>query len=722
MDIHALLQKMTLAEKVGQMTQVTIDCLYQGTPRNIDLPPRIDENKLDQIIRQKGVGSILNVPTGYLPDRKEWQKMVARLQDKALETRLQLPVLYGIDAIHGVNYCKKATLFAQPIAVAASFNPGLAEKIAAATAYECRAASLPWNFSPALDVSRHPAWPRFWESFGEDVYVNTILGKAMVIGYQGRMGDRSKVAACLKHFTAYGLPASGKDRTPAWIPERYLREYFLPAYQAAIDAGALSIMVNSGEINGVPVHASHFLLTKVLREEMGFQGLLLSDWWDITYLHNRHRIAPTLKEAVRLAIEAGIDMSMTPFDTAFTDLLLELVEEGQISEARIDTSVKRILELKVKLGLFEPAVNTADEYPLFGSETHREISLQSAREALILLKNEEDLLPLAKEAKILVCGPAADNHRALNGGWTATWQGDGADEALANYPTIRAALREKHEGDLLEYRLGVDYNREVNVREAIWKASEVDYVILCLGEDSYTEDAGNINDLYLDEPQINLALALIETGTPVILVLAQGRPRLISTFADRVPAIIGAFYPGPEGGRAIAELIFGEINPSGKLPFTYPRQPNSLVSYDHKHSEERDVEGSGPSFNPQFEFGQGLSFTSFRYSELKTDKSSYRKTDSIYLSVKLENSGKLFGQETILVFIRDDYASITPSVKRLRAFQKVSLAPGEEKIVRFTIQPSQLAFVGLDNQWTTESGTFTVLVNNLETVFTIIDH
>ncbi|HKK75458.1 MAG TPA: glycoside hydrolase family 3 N-terminal domain-containing protein [Saprospiraceae bacterium] len=719
MDLHSLLQKMTLAEKVGQMTQVTIDALHRGTPPKIVLPPQIAEEKLDHIIREKMVGSILNVPSGYLPDRQEWQELVRRILEKAQETRLQIPILYGIDAIHGVNYCKNATLFAQPISVAASFNPGLAKDVAAATAYECRAISLPWNFSPALDVGRHPAWPRLWESFGEDVYLNQVMGRATVKGYQGETGDRNKVAACLKHFTGYGLPLSGKDRTPAWIPERYLREYFLPAYEAAIEAGALSIMVNSGEINGVPVHASHFLLTKVLREEMGFEGLLVTDWWDIVYLHTRHRIAPNMKEAVRLAIEAGIDMSMTPFDTEFTDLLIELVEEGRITEARIDTSVRRILELKAHLGLFERAVNDPADYALFGSEAHRTISLQSAREALVLLKNEENLLPLSKDAKLLICGPAADNQRALNGGWTANWQGDLADEALATYPSILAALREKHEGEVLEYRMGVDYHQEVNLREAIWKAPEVDYIILCLGEDSYTEDAGNISDLYLDEHQTNLALAMVETGKPVILILAEGRPRLISPFADRIPAIVGAFYPGPQGGRAIAELIFGELNPNGKLPFTYPKFPNSLVPYDHKHTEEREVEGSGPNFNPQFTFGHGLSYTHFRYSALKTDRESYRMDDTIHLSVKVENTGSRPGKEIVMVFIRDDYASVTPPVKRLRAFRKISLNTGEVEIVEFVIQPSELAFVSLNNEWITEPGTFTVMVSGQETSFEI---
>lgn len=712
-----LLQKMTLEEKIGQMTQLSIDCLLKGEPRKIELPPQIDEEKLDFIVHKKMVGSILNVPTDYLPDLKEWRHLLACIQNKAKETRLKIPVLYGIDAIHGMNYCKHATLFAQPISIAASFNPVLARQVAAATAYECQAASLPWNFSPALDVGRQAAWPRLWESFGEDVYLNKILGLATVEGYQGEAGDRTKVAACLKHFTGYGMPLSGKDRTPAWIPERYLREYFLPAYQAAIDAGAKTIMVNSGEVNGVPVHASHFLLTKILREEMDFQGLLVTDWWDIVYLHKRHRIAPSLKEAVRLAIEAGIDMSMTPFDTEFTDLLIELVQEGSITEERIDTSVKRILEVKVHLGLFEQAVNDPVDYPLFGSEAHQNISLQSAREALVLLKNEDALLPLPKDARILVCGPAADNQAALNGGWTINWQGDMANEALSQYPTILDALQEKHQGTILEYRIGVDYEKELDFREAIWKSQEVDYIILCLGEDSYTEDAGNINDLYLDERQTNLAIALAETGKPIILILAEGRPRLISPFADQMKAIVGAFYPGPKGGTALAELIFGDLNPNGKLPFTYPQFPNSLIPYDHKPTENLDIEEYEIAFNPQFEFGQGLSYTTFAYSDLQTDKAQYHIEESLHLSVKVKNTGERAGAETILVFIRDEYASITPPVKRLRAFKKIYLEPNQEEMIHFDIQPSELAFVGINNQWITEPGTFTVMVGNLKTQF-----
>lgn len=717
--MESLLARMTLEEKVGQMTQLTIDTLHRGQPMKLELPPVLDEEKLDRIIRREMVGSILNVPTGHLPDRQEWLTLVARIQAKAQETRLQIPVLYGIDAIHGVNYCRGATLFPQPIAQAATFDPDLSREIARATAYECRAAGLPWNFSPALDVGRHPAWPRLWESFGEDVYLNAILGEAVVEGYQGPAGAPDKVAACLKHFTGYGQPISGMDRTPAWIPERYLREYYLPAYQRAIDAGALSIMVNSGEINGIPVHAHTQLLTDILRGEMGFNGVLVTDWWDIVYLHERHRVAATPKEAVRMAIEAGIDMSMTPFDTEFKKLLIALVREGKISENRIDTSVRRILRLKEHLGLFTQNPIRIEDYPKFGSTQFHSLSRKAARESIVLLKNDDQLLPLPATARLLVCGPAADTQRALNGGWTADWQGQSADEALSDHPTILKAIERQCAGEVI-YRQGVSFTAETDFREAIWKAQEADYIILCLGEDSYTEDEGNIQDLYLDERQTNLALALAETGKPIVGILAAGRPRLISRFADRISAIIGAFYPGPHGGEALAEMLFGRHNPSGKLPFTYPKYPNALLNYDHKYTEDRILDRAGTTYDPQFPFGHGLSYTTFAYQKLTTDKKQHRDTDPIRIEVSVKNVGDRPGSETVLLYISDLYASITPPVKRLRGFQKIRLAPGERKQVTFELQPSELAFVGKNNQWILEPGTFRIRIGGLKRDFDLI--
>ncbi|GAB5551477.1 MAG: glycoside hydrolase family 3 N-terminal domain-containing protein [Saprospiraceae bacterium] len=716
-NIDHLLDQMTLEEKIGQMTQLSLDTLHTGEPMKIQLPPQLAEKKLDYIVRERMVGSILNVTSEYLPELEEWHQIISRIQAKTQETRLKIPVLYGIDAIHGVNYCAGATLFPQPLSIAASFNLQQAEAIARVTAYEAQAASMPWNFSPALDVGRIPSWPRFWESFGEDVFVNQAMGTATVKGYQGEAGDYTKVAACLKHFTGYGLPLSGIDRTPAWIPDRYLREYFLPAYQTAIDAGAMTIMVNSGEINGIPVHASKYLLTDILRKEMGFEGLLVTDWQDIIYLHTRHKTAPTMKDAVRISIEAGIDMSMTPFDTQFIDFLLELVQEGSISEERIDESVRRILAVKAHLGLFEQAVNNPKDYPAFGSETHQQLSLDAARESLVLLKNEQNLLPLDKAANILVCGPAADNQGALNGGWTASWQGDMAEEALSQFDTILEAIKRLHEGTL-EYRIGVNYSEEVDFQEAIWKAQEADYIVLCLGEESYTEYCGDLNDLYLPDHQINLALALVSTGKPIILVLAEGRPRLISKFADQIPAIVGAFYPGPAGGQAIAELIFGDLNPSGKLPFTYPQFPNSLIPYDHKFTEVEGVDDT-IRFNPQFEFGHGLSYTQFEYSNLQLNKKSYTPEETIHVSIAIKNTGSKAGKETVLLYVRDEYASITPPVKRLRKFKKLALESGAEQTIHFEIQPSELAFVGLDNQWILEAGRFELMIDGLSQYFII---
>jgi len=715
-----LVTRMTLEEKVGQMTQLSIDTLHVGEPLDIQLPPQIDEAKLDRIIREEMVGSILNVPSGYLPDRKEWIELIAKIQEKAKTTRLGIPVLYGIDAIHGVNYCRDATLFPQPIAMAASFNRSLTEQVASATAYECRAAHLPWNFSPALDVGRHPAWPRLWESFGEDVYVNGQMGQAMVKGYQGTQHpDPFKVAACLKHFVAYGQPLSGMDRSPAWVPERQLREYYLPAFQNAIDAGAMTIMVNSGEINGIPVHANRRLLTDILRDEMGFEGLLVTDWWDIVYLHQRHKVAPDLKTAVRLAIEAGVDMSMTPFDTEFKHLLVELVQEGSISETRIDASVARILNLKEKLGLFEQTFPPEEGYPDFGSQRFHKTSKKAAQESIVLLKNQQQLLPIPKDANILVCGPAANTMQALNGGWTADWQGESADTMLKDYANILQAVEGINEGTV-HFHEGVSFEKELKVRDAIWKAQEVDYIILCLGEASYTEEEGNIQDLYIDEIQTNLALALAETGKPIILVLAEGRPRLISKFADRMNAIIGAFYPGPYGGVAIAEIIFGLQNPSGKLPFTYPRFPNALLNYDHKHTEDWILKKTGPAYNPQFEFGHGLSYSDFKYTKLSVSKTVFSSDEMIEIEVSLTNKGLLAGKETILLFISDVYASISPPVKRLRGFHKIELEPGEEKKHTFRIQPNALSFIDKNMDWGLEPGQFIVRIGDLHQAFEII--
>lgn len=717
-QVDELLSQMTIEEKVGQMTQVTVDVILEGEPYAPQNPATVNQEKLERAIKEYKVGSILNTPSGILLDQEQWRALLEPIHAMAEETRLKIPVLYGTDAIHGVNYCRDATIFPQPYNVAATFDPAIAQRIGEITAYESRAAGIPWNFSPALDVGRTPAWPRLWESFGEDTYVNEVMGAATVIGYQGiAPSNKNSIAACLKHYLGYGMPLSGKDRTPAWIPERYLQEYYVPPYEAAIESGALSVMINSGEINGVPVHASYHILTKILRDQLQFEGLAVSDWQDIIYLHTRHKIAPTMKDAVRMAVEAGVDMSMTPTTYEFADLLIELVKEGTVSEERIDQSVRRILGVKFALGLFDEVMYPVSDYPDFGSEEHWAFSQQAATESMVLLKNEDDILPLPKDANILVTGPAATSMRALNGGWTGTWQGDIADDWFEDHNTILEALQAKLGEAQVNYMQGSTWDDPLDLSAVVREAGNADYVILCLGETSYTEDAGNLNDLYMSPAQTLLAQELAQAGTPVILVLAEGRPRIISKFEEPMNAVVGAFLPGPMGGDALADLLFGDANFSGRLPFTYPRYPNSLTTYDIKATEDRDVMTSGLSYNPQYEFGSGLSYTDFEYSNLRLSTETLGPDGTLTVSVDIANTGDRAGKEAVLLFTSDEYATITPSVRRLRAFEKVELPPGKSTTVTFSITPDDLAFVGMDNEWITEPGDFKVTVGGLEAMF-----
>ncbi|NND31198.1 MAG: beta-glucosidase [Saprospiraceae bacterium] len=718
--VQDLIKNMSIEEKVGQMTQLTVDMLCEGEPYAITVPFKISEEKLEKAVIQYGVGSILNVPTGTYPGVEAWHQILTTIQDKVQESANKIPVLYGLDHVHGLSYIRGGTLFPQPLGLACSWNTSLAREMAEITAYESRAAGVPWSFSPAMDICRNPVWPRLWESYGEDVYINTVMGKATIEGFQGRdLSNKTSIAACLKHFTGYGLPLSGKDRTPAWIPERYLREYFLPQYQASIDAGALTIMVNSGEINGIPTHADKQLLTDILRHEMHFEGLLVTDWQDIHYLYDRHKIAHSLKDAVRIAIEAGIDMSMTPVSYDFADLLVELVKEGTISESRIDLSVGRILMVKEKLGLFETTHFPVTDYPEFGSERNQEISLQGAVESIVLLKNKNDILPISKDVKVLVTGPTANTQRSLNGGWSTTWQGEGADQYLAEFPTILRGVEDLIGRDLVQYAEGASIDEITDMDLALQKANEVDYIILCLGELSYTEDAGNINDLNLPDAQLELASELAKTGKPMIVILAEGRPRIIRQLAPNSAAILCAFYPGPQGGNALAKLIFGDENPSGKLAITYPQYANSYTPYDHKYTEDRDVMNSGLSFNPQFEFGFGLSYTSFEYSNLQLHNSEVSAVENLQVSVDVKNVGEREGKEVVSLFISDLVASITPPVKRLRAFEKIILKPGESTQVIFELPVQDLAFVGPENRWVIEPGDFELHVGPLRQKFRV---
>lgn len=719
--VESLLSKMTLEEKVGQMTQVAVDLIMEGEPYNMKLPLKIQPDKLEKVVKKYKVGSILNTPSGVYVGRKQWHEIMQAIQNTAAENRLKIPVLYGIDAIHGANYCEGATLFPQPVAMAASWNLDLAKRIAEITAYEAKSASFHWNFSPAMDIGRNPLWPRMWESFGEDVFLNEKMGLVTVEGYQGNNpAAKDKMAACLKHFTGYGLPQSGKDRTPAYIPERQLREYFLPAYEANFDAGAMTVMVCSGEINGVPVHASKRILTDILRKELGFDGIVVSDWEDVKYLYTRHLVAHDYKEAVKISVEAGIDMCMTAMDLEFADHLLALVREGAISEKRIDESVRRILRLKEQLGLFEKSVFEPNDYPDFGSEKFAAVSLQAAKESLVLLKNEKNTLPLSKNAKVLVCGPTANNLRSLNGGWTFTWQGEKADQIEKKENTILAAIQNALGAANVHYEKGADFFKEENIDAAVKAAGQADAVIICLGETSYTEQMGSFNDLDLPDAQIELAEALSKTGKPLIVVLAEGRPQVIRRIEPQAGAILGAFLPGMKGGDAIASVLFGDFNPCGKLPFTYPKYSNNLTTYDHKFTEEvlkNDL--YGPYWDPQYEFGFGKSYTDFEYSNLKINEKKFSKTDKIEITVDVKNTGKMAGKEVVHLFVRDLVASVTPPVKRLRGFEKIELKPGESKTVKFQIAPSNLAFVGIDNQWVVEPGTFRVMIEKLSAEFDI---
>ena len=712
-----LLSKMTLSEKVGQMTQITLQAVSK-TEGTIGQKYEIDQKKLRQAITKYHIGSILNVySTAFTVD--EWRQLITQIQDLATqETRMGIPILYGIDAIHGANYTREATLFPQNIALAATRDRSLVSQSATITAYEMRASGIPWNFNPVLDVGRNPLWPRLYETYGEDPYLVSTLGEAYIRGLSGE--DRQtvasdKAASCAKHYLGYSFPLSGKDRTPAWIPERMLRDYFLPPFQNAIAAGVQTVMVNSSEINGIPVHSDRHLLTDVLRQELGFQGIVVSDWEDVKNLYQRDRVASSPKEAVFMAIKAGIDMSMVPYDFSFYNYLIELVKEGRIPESRIDESVSRILRVKLALNLFANPYPDPELKSQVGSPESAQVSLQAAREALTLLKNERDLLPLNKNQKILVTGPNANLRSVLNGGWTYTWQGD--EEAL--YPksqaTILSALQDKLGTANVTYIEGTTFDQTVNIDRAVAAAQNVDVAIVVLGEPTYTETPGNIHDLTLPNAQLQLAAAIAQTGTPVVLVLVEGRPRIITPIVEDVQAILMAYLPGAFGGDAIADVLFGDYNPSGKLPITYPRHPNDLVPYDHKA-----IEKDNPNkLDPLYPFGFGLSYTSFKYSNLQLSRHKIRADESLTIKVTVKNTGKRTGKEAVELYLSDLYRSVSPPVKQLKRFQGVTLEPGESKTVEFTLNSDDFAFHDRNNQLIVEPGEFKIAIANLADIINL---
>lgn len=716
--IDVLLSKMTLEEKVGQMTQITIEALLKtNKDGSVDLPMELDTAKVNYAFNHYKIGSVLNIG-GDAITREAWQKRIETLQKAALKQRLKIPMLYGIDAIRGDNYTLESVLFPQEIAQAASFNPKDVKKANEIAAYETRASSIAWAFSPVLDLGRQPLWPRIWETYGEDPYLVATMGKAAVEGFQGDqyVADKYHVAACLKHYMGYSMPLSGHDRTPAWIPERELREYFLPQFAAAIKAGAKSVMVNSSEINGIPVHANHHILTDILKGELQFKGVAVSDWQDIQYLHLRHHITKNNKESTMVAINAGIDMSMVPYDFTFSDDLIELVKEGKVKMSRINDAVKRILRLKYAVNLFNHPINDPNDYPDFNSRIHNQFNNDFAAECITLLKNKSQILPLKEGTKILVVGPTANNMRSLDGGWSRNWQGTNSDITEASHHSILEGIQSVFGNGNVSYEAGADFEKTLDINAAVEKAKNSDVIVLCLGETSYTENPGNIEDLNLPDVQIDLANALAKTGKPIVLILAEGRPRIVSKIEPMVDAVLQSYFLGNAGGDVIANTIAGNINPSGKLPYTYPRHANSLVNYYRKYTENLDFDQAA-GYNPQWEFGEGLSYTTFAYSNLKLSSNILTPTNKIEISIDVKNTGDREGKETVLMFVSDLVASITPEVKRLRAFEKIKLEPNETKTVKFSIDKNQLSFINADLKRVTEHGDFTLKIGKLKANF-----
>jgi len=728
--IERLLSQMSLEEKVGQMTQVTLTVLTKGPNEyEADKPMELDQKKLQLAFGKYKLGSVLNTSNTEAKTLEQWNHLIQEIQEIAIK-ETGIPLIYGIDAIHGTTYTAGSTLFPQQINQGASFNPQLVEELNGICAYEMRAANIPWNFSPVLDMGRDPRAPRMWETYGEDVYLSSQMGMAAVRGLQGDkiMIDKHHGAACLKHFLAYNSN-SGKDRNPLQISASELLNTHAVAFQKAIDEGAKSIMISSGIINGIPVHANYNILTQLLRNEMGFKGVLVTDWADIENLHNRDNVAATEKEAVKIAINAGVDMSMVPYNFKFCDYLIELVHEKQVPMSRIDEATARILKLKFELGLFDQGNTYASDYPQFGSDEFAEKAKKMAEESITLLKNKNHILPLSKSAQVLLCGPNANSLRAMNGGWSYSWQGEKVFRFTGKYQSFLKAIEAKIGKPQVEYLEGVSYNNEEkydaerigNLDKFIQLAKDVDYILLFLGENSYTEKPGDLHDLYISDKQEELTKRLALSGKPIILILNEGRPRIISKFEKNMQAVIQTYLPGNYGGEALADIIFGDVNPSGKLPYTYPMFPNSLLNYNYKPSEKQEKLAGAYDYESdiavQYEFGRGLSYTSFQYSNLSIDKDLLSPKDSMNVSVTIKNTGKRAGKEVVMLFIRDHYASITPDNKTLKRFRKISLEPNESKVVDFVIYPQDLSFVNAQKQRISEKGDFSILIDYLSVDF-----
>lgn len=720
--IEKLLGKMTLDQKVGQMCELTIDLLQD---RNADPSKgfQLSEAMLDSVIGKYKVGSILNVPNGIAQSREKWQEIITRIQEKSMK-EIGIPCVYGVDQIHGTTYTLDGTFFPQGVNMGAAFNRALTREGARISAYETKAGSIPWTYAPVTDLGRDPRWSRQWENYGEDCYLNAEMGREAVLGFQGddpnHIGD-VHVAACMKHYMGYGVPVSGKDRTPSSITLQDMREKHFAPYLEMVRNGALSVMVNSAMNNGLPFHANYELLTQWLKEDLNWDGMVVTDWADIVNLYSRDHIAGSKKEAIKLAINAGIDMSMDPYNWDFCTLLKELVEEGEVPMSRIDDAVRRVLRLKYRLNLFDKPYYDLKDFPLFGSKEHAASALQAAEESLVLLKNTDGILPLVAGKKILLTGPNANSMRCLNGGWSYTWQGSNAEHCAEAYNTILEAFQNRFGAANVVYEPGVTYNGKGNwweenvpeIEKAVAAAQSAEVIVACIGENSYCETPGNLTDLTLSENQRNLVKALAKTGKPIILVLSEGRPRILADIEPLAKAVVNIMLPGNYGGDALARLFAGDANFSGKMPYTYPKEINSLITYDYKPCEHigKQMEGAynyDAVVNVQWAFGYGLSYTTFVYSNLKVDKAQFTADDILTFTVDVKNTGNCMGKESVLLFSSDLVASLTPDNRRLRNFEKVELQPGETKTVTLKLKGSDLAFVGYDGHWVLEKGDFRI--------------
>ena len=720
-QVEQTLKKLTLEEKIGQMMELVTDLFGANDKNGVFY---IDEHKTDSILSRYKIGSILNAPNTCAPTAKQWEKYISQIQKISMK-RIGIPCVFGLDQNHGSTYTQDGTLFPQNINVAATFNREIARRSAEATAYETRAVSMPWTYSPTVDLGRDARWPRIWENFGEDCYLSSEMGKAMVYGFQGEDPnhiDQYHISACMKHFMGYGVPWTGKDRTPAYISPFDLREKHFAPFLAGLQAGALTVMVNSASVNGMPMHANKEFLTGWLKEQTGWDGVLVTDWADINNLYTREMIAKDKKDALRIAINAGIDMIMEPYSCDACGYLIELVKEGKIPMSRIDDACRRVLRMKYRLDLFKNPTQKLKNYPKFGGEEFAKLALEGATESMVLLKNEGNILPLQHGKKILLTGPNANQMRCLDGGWSYTWQGHRTDEFAGKYNTIYEAFCNQYGKENVILNQGVTYNEtgkyweenEPQIQGAVDAAKNVDVIVACIGENSYTETPGNLTDLWLSENQRNLVKELAKTGKPVVLVLNEGRPRLIADIEPLAQGIINILIPGNMGGDALANLVSGKSNFSGKMPYTYPKEINSLANYDFKKSEEVGTMEGAYDYNAkitqQWGFGHGLSYTSYKYSNLKVSQSDFRHGDIIKVSVDVKNTGKVAGKESVLLFSSDLIASMVPDGRRLRAFDKIELQPGETKTVTFNLNADDLAFVSYDGKWVLEEGDFKLMI------------